>query len=142
MKSPRLISALIVATTAGLLFGSTSSLADAPPGRYTIDEVEDTVLDTKTGLTWQRTAAPKPFTASPCPVNWRRPTLNELVTLVDRTRVDPAIDIVAFPDTAKVPFWSDSRTGNGGAFAWTVDFATGATLPLSINETHYLRCVR
>lgn len=61
--------------------------------------------DTKTGLEWQRRVETASMGIAPATYceqltisggGWRAPTLKELLTLVDPTRFDPAIDPQAF----------------------------------------------
>lgn len=42
--------------------------------------------------------------------DWRMPTFDELFSLVDRTRYNPAIDIIKFPDTKSTWYWSSTPT--------------------------------
>lgn len=40
--------------------------------------------------------------------DWRMPTVEELFGLADRSRVDPAIDVDAFPDTKSTWYWTST----------------------------------
>ena len=93
-----------------------------------------TVVDTTTGLEWQR----KPLgrfehhqAIDACAAvehdggGFRLPTRAELLTLVDITRFDPAIDIAAFPDIKGGWFWSSDLCAWSSASAWFVDFDLG-----------------
>src|SRR5437868_4121788 len=70
---------------------SSPTNADAPPGRYVISN--GTVYDTKTKLQWQQSAASSMYTFAAakafCSGNWRLPTVKELLTIVDDSRVSP-----------------------------------------------------
>lgn len=119
--------------------------ADAPPGRYTLGT--GTVFDTKTKLTWQRAASSTPYSQSDarnsCPSGWRLPTLNELASLIDLSRSNPAIDVSAFPSTPAQPFWSTTYAfGGASVFGFVVDFNTGAVYQADSSELHYTRCVK
>jgi hypothetical protein len=140
---------LIAATLMGTV---RPAIADAPPGRYTIDAGE--VTDTQTGLVWQQgmsaatglTWADAATYCSTLALNnhtWRVPSLRELQTLVDDGKT-PAIDLTAFPGTPSTYFWtSNAFTGNPGN-AWIVDFTYGFTYGYGIDVTGAtpVRCVR
>jgi hypothetical protein len=106
------------------------------------------VRDNRTGLTWQGgMGSPQPMqfvTASPLCASlgsgYRLPTEKELLTLVDPSRVQPAIDVGVFPGTAAYLYW----TSQGGPFPTTgvsVSFALGATAAAD-GSGAYTRCVR
>ncbi len=125
---------------------------DAPTA-YTV--TDDVVIDLVTKLTWQRAAMAAPLTWSAgiaaCDAltlggssDWRLPTATELFSIVDLTRLAPAIEPTAFPDTAAAPFWSASPHAKMVGLAWAVDFTNGR-----IDFGHYstwqarrVRCVR
>jgi Protein of unknown function (DUF1566) len=126
--------------------------ASAPPGRYTIGV--DTVYDTKTKLTWQRTASPSTYTqpdaVSYCATlglngaTWRLPTMKELLTIVDLsvTPPGPTIDASAFPDPPNGYYWSVTPyTGTPGS-AWSVLFMYGFSYGNTMTDASYARCVR
>jgi hypothetical protein len=92
-----------------------SARAAAPPGRYTVNT--DTVVDTATGLTWQRAlpggtrtlAEAKSYCADLSLAGigaggWRLPRRLELESIVDRGTCDPSIDATAFPSTPSIFF--------------------------------------
>ncbi|MBK7655962.1 MAG: DUF1566 domain-containing protein [Betaproteobacteria bacterium] len=53
---------------------------------------------------------------------YRMPNVKELVSLVNRTRAEPAIDNIAFPSTPSDASWSSSRCCGP---AWGVGFDGG-----------------
>jgi hypothetical protein len=130
--------------------------ADAPPNHYVL--TADTVSDTKTGLVWQRAASSQMvwnLAGSYCQqltlggTGWRLPSAKELLTLVDPTRYDPAIDPNAFPGTKGVAYWSASTysdlansPASGGLVVFSVDFKTGALTGYPGNQNLTTRCVR
>jgi len=139
--------------------------AEAPPGRYTVTDT--TVLDTKTGLTWQRVASSTSFTwdtaKSYCATvtglpgaGWRLPTMKELATLLDLTKPAPTfyIDLTVFNmptnyvNTDGV-FWTATPYAgppqlnwNGNAGAWNVYFKGGVTYYNQTVVGAWARCVR
>jgi len=92
------------------------------------------VHDTHTGLIWARTyavngeakrmdhaAAVKQ--AAELGDHWRLPTRTELLTLVDDTTYEPAIDKAAFPDTPSEWFWTSTPVAwDPSSTAWIVYF--------------------
>jgi hypothetical protein len=138
------------------LFGASSALAlvalvsarsvraSAPAGRYAPGAGTGTVLDTKTGLTWQaqvpsaKTTWPNAYeycqslSLGGLSSGWRLPSVGELLTLIDDSRWDPAIDITQFPNTPfDAYYWTSSQTSvgdlSGMNLGWTVDFGIGLT---------------
>ena len=138
----RRLSAAAFLAAAALTLRSTAS---APEGHYTI--TSNTVLDTKTGLTWERVLSGTALTwanaGTYCSTleldgsGWRMPTLKELLTLVDFSVDAPAvsIDSVAFPATPGEFFWS---TPSGRGVGFNGGFAAAVTIPGTAN----VRCVR
>lgn len=113
------------------------------------------VSDEVTGLVWQEPAAEGAFgwaaAMSYCETlelngwrNWRLPSRIELVSLVDYTEYDPALDSGAFSPTSAL-FWTSSQREQNGAVAyWWVRFRagdTGTSLADSERE-NAVRCVR
>lgn len=121
--------------------------------RYTLDQAEKTVSDNWTGLIWRQEQAPGTFdwqaATSACRTlgaRWRLPTVRELLTLVDPTKLTLAIDPVAFPSTPDEPFWTS--VPDSGGRAWVVDFGRlvpiGAGVPQTRDTSSQsrVRCVR
>lgn len=138
---------LLVAWLGSLTF-ALPALADAPPSRYTFPAT-GTVHDTRTNLTWQRDVDAGSYTqsaaASYCTGltlangGWRLPTRAELLTLVDPTKYNPAIDTSAFPSTPSDFFWSSSAYSG---VAWSVYFNSGSSSDFVPGATYRVRCVR
>lgn len=57
---------------------------------------------------------------------WRLPTVEELLALSDRTRVSPAIDTDAFPDTRSDWYWTSTVHAPDSSYAWLVYFNDGS----------------
>jgi hypothetical protein len=125
--------------------------AGAPAGRFTIGS--GTVYDTKTKLTWQQ-ATPSttyswPDAKTYCAgaglggAGWRLPTVRELQTLVDYSRLtDPRIDTTAFPATPSAAFWSASPAAGSPSLAWLVNFYDGFASSYDVTTLVDVRCVR
>jgi hypothetical protein len=127
----------------------------APPtcqcsSRYNVTASE--VMDTTTGLVWQRTASASTFThanalthCSGMGGGWRVPTKGELEGIVTGI-VGPRIDACAFPGASSSIFWvSTAYPGMPGVY-WAVNFASGSTPGGATGDTgttpHLVRCVR
>lgn len=97
-----------------------------------IDNGDNTITDTKTGLIWSKNtiATDVDFANAEKAVaalgdGWRLPTIDELETLVDRTRYSPAIDTEAFLDTESDRYWSATPHAKYTSAVWVVDFYGG-----------------
>jgi hypothetical protein len=111
------------------------------------------VVDTVTGLMWQAAVDPgtydSPSAKAFCKglslaghADWRLPARVELVSLLDFTRHDPAIDANAFPDTPSNGFWTTSPVAGAVDVAWYVDFRDGSTYNDFTYRPYAARCVR
>lgn len=151
------------------LFGRDDARAAAPPCRYTTSGGADAgasqliVHDTVTGLNWQQT-----LPATPCPADgaglctwadaqtycanlsyggistgWRVPTQNELLSIVDFSQYNPAIDTTYFPPPVNF-FWSSAllQLDAGSGQAWAVNFTDGSTGYFPLSDVQQVRCVR
>jgi hypothetical protein len=126
--------------------------ADAPAGRYTV--AGGTVHDTKTNLTWQQAVPATTYTwadaktfcagvgSSLGGAGWRLATVNELLTIIDYSRSDPAIDPSYFPATPGGLFWTALPFNPSSTAAWLVNFGTGSTMFASAAAAFNVRCVR
>jgi hypothetical protein len=113
----------------------------------------DLVLDSVTQLTWQRRLSDLTYSwdeaRSYCACltlggydDWQVPSRVELVSIVDFTRQDPALDPVAFPDTPFEWFWSSSTVAGEDGLAWYVAFWDGNTHSSTTDSSYRVRCVR
>jgi hypothetical protein len=112
----------------------------------------DIAHDNSTGLTWQRRVEHDNYTwkdagshcsrLDPNTGGWRLPSVRELLSLVDVSRVEPAIDTSAFPDTPSEFFWSSSPSSAPAGTAWGVNFTRGASGAGLIGTEAHVRCVR
>lgn len=119
--------------------------------RFTISG--GTVTDQYTGLTWQRDVAPGTYTwedaKAHCPTvstdggGWRLPSVKELVTLIDNTRYNPAIEVSTFLGTNDATWSATEYADSPPVSAWNVRFYLGRTdLSLPTTSTAQVRCVR
>ena len=111
--------------------------------RYSYSPDASEVTDSQTGLVWRRCAEGMAWSGSTCTgttatytheaalarartqTGWRLPNVKELGSIADRTRVGPAIDMVAFPATSSNSFWSSSPDAGRMGFSWVVGFNNG-----------------
>jgi len=106
---------------------------------------DDVVFDTATGLEWQAEAAERMTWyeanehAEGLGEGWELPTVEELATLVDYSRVKPA---TAFPDHENGYFWSSSAFAAHPSYVWAVSFDYGAVSSAGKNPASRVRCVR
>ncbi len=122
----------------------------APEPRFTYDA--STVTDLGTGLVWQRDhfAARTWLDAlDTCETlelathaDWRLPTLKETQTLVDDRRLQPSIDVVAFPNTPSEWFWSSTPIQFPPNEAWATSYTDGYASIHAFDELQLVRCVR
>jgi hypothetical protein len=124
--------------------------ASAPSGRYTASN--GTVLDTRTGLTWQQASSASTYTWSDAKAHcaslslngtgWRLPSVKELETLVDFTVGSGARIDATFPGTSASYFWSSSPLAGSATSAWEVSFGNGRAAYGDVGTTDPVRCVR
>lgn len=143
MKTAQLVP-LYIACLLGIL----PITASAQPYSVSPDGTE--VTDKKTGLIWQRCAEGMKWNKKTCTgvastfthqaavqlgitraaatgKNWRLPNIDELSSIVDINRANPAINRNAFPATPAKSFWSSSPPVGEGIFGWYIDFSDGYT---------------
>ena len=128
-------------------------LGDLPTPNHFHDNSDGTVTDTFTGLMWQRASSLDFYNwqdalaysenlNSAGHSDWRLPNCNELITLVDFTEYNPAIDTDSFPDTLSSPYWSSTTFASGIDQAWRVSFLNGKGSGYEKTNTYYARAVR
>jgi hypothetical protein len=76
------------------------------------------------------------------PGGWRLPTSDELSSIVDMAREDPAIDVEAFPSTRAETFWSSSTVAGSPDEAWYVSFGWGFVGNGKMSFNNRVRCAR
>jgi hypothetical protein len=121
-----------------------------PTPRYAYDA--EVVLDHATGLAWQRghlgplgwldALASCESLSLAGHQDWRLPTLKETQTLVDDRRLQPSIDVVAFPGTPSEWFWSSTPIQYPPDEGWATSYTDGYASIHAFTELHLFRCVR
>lgn len=76
--------------------------------------------------------------------DWRLPTRQELLGIVNYDRFNPAIDTRYFPDVQNGNrlFWSSSPNADFSYYAWYVDFGYGSSFSDDKYDDYYVRLVR
>jgi hypothetical protein len=89
----------------------------------TWDKATSNCTGTAATYTWDEAKALKTTFAGKS--DWRLPNMAELVTIVERENVNPAINTTLFPNMLSNYFWSSSPYANGSNDAWIVNFSYG-----------------
>ena len=74
--------------------------------------------------------------------DWRLPNVKELKSIADMTKLNPAIDIVYFPNTVSSSYWSSTSYAGDTAGACFVHFGDGYAGSSNKTDALYVRCVR
>jgi len=121
-------------------------------GGYT-DNGDGTVTDTSTGLMWQQATPSMTWWLALvyCEglnlggyMDWRMPTIKELLSLVDFSHTNPSINTNHFPNTnIFTDYWSSTANTNKPDSAWGVSFDYGDhNGDLNKSANYYVRAVR
>ncbi len=73
--------------------------------------------------------------------DWRLPNINELKSLIDRSKSNPAI-VEGFKNTSSDYYWSSTTYEDTKSSAWVVDFSYGNVGNYNKDDNSYVRCVR
>ena len=131
------------------------------------DNHDGTITDTATGLMWQKCSMGQTYNASTngcdgsassytwqqalaeCESlvlaghsDWRLPNRNELQSIVDYSRHDPAINTTYFPNTVSSGYWSSTTDAHDTVYAWRVYFSDGVVDGNHKSYDSYVRAVR
>ena len=116
--------------------------------------VHEIVRDNSTGLEWQAAPFDKRMSwadaEKACKAlrlgghdDWRMPSLQELESIRDLSRVNPAIDTDAFPNTPNEWFWTSTPCADSPKdTAWVVSFGNGGSDILNRGYSYRVRAVR
>ena len=135
---------------------------DRPSTDY-VDNGDGTVTHTPTDLMWMRCSEGQSWSGSACigaasalsltaaktvtssfagKSDWRVPTVEELLSLIDYTTpTSPLLNRAVFPSTLSRYYWSGTPSGTSGN-AWGVDFGWGYGDVPGFYETFPVRLVR
>ncbi len=129
------------------------------PANLSRDDTNDIVSDSTTGLQWQDDSDAKTtLTGWAAAIDhcendlalggyndWRLPNKNELLTIVDRSRKFPAIDVSVFQNTDETYssyYWSSTTSTSATGKAWYVRFTLGYSYDDAKSYNRTVRCVR
>ena len=112
----------------------------------------DIVTDSISGLEWQDDAVGSTMTwenaITQCESltlgghsDWRLPNINELKSIVDRSKVNPAV-VTGFTSTSSASYWSSTTYEGRKDGAWDVGFSSGYVGYGLKDYNYYVRCVR
>jgi hypothetical protein len=158
MKKIILASLFLLVPLVGSLF---------PAGSFT-DNANGTVTDNGTGLIWQKCSAPQTYSSGCTGTvtaydwdsalaycegltlggsgNWRLPSMNELVSLMDYSRTPAINSLFTVPSTNSSAYWSSTTYASGPSFtdAWIVFFIKAGSTSTwdKLTAFPYVRCVR
>lgn len=122
---------------------------------FTRDDTKKIVTDNATHLQWQDNADAKNITKKwraaidYCEgsslggyTDWRLPNINELKSIVDRSKFNPTI-VTGFQNVSSDVYWSSTTVEDYKNDAWFVYFGSGYVGYVSKdNYYYYVRCVR
>jgi len=77
--------------------------------------------------------------------DWRLPDVNELLSIIDFSVRDPAIDTQFFPNTNAIYpsyYWSGRERSANTSQVYAIQFMTGATITSSKTQTYFVRLIR
>jgi len=133
----------------------TDSIAESTPASRFIAGETATVTDTETKLVWARCSLGQDWTGKTCSgtpekyswqeateivkklndenfeghADWRLPQIPELASIVERQCFDPRVNIVVFPATSPVSYWSATERKGYVDYAYVLNFGAGETGP-------------
>lgn len=103
----------------------------------------DCYFDTQTGLEWSlENYGPMTWERAisfPTYLIYRIPSMQELFTLIDYSKFDPATEL---PGMKSFYYWSSSTSAHYPDGAWLVNFFNGSVDASTKTINYYVRCVR
>lgn len=144
---------------------NTNIVRTAPDSRYelVVGSGGSEVLDTQTGLIWQRCSLGQTWNGTTCTGaasfhtwtgaiakaraignGYRLPNIRELKSLTEKACFEPAINNTFFPNTASdgYVYWSASPVAGYNGLAWGVYFGNGSALNDDKAYGNVVRAVR
>jgi len=139
-----------------------------PPQPLFSDNLDGTITDQLTGLTWQKCSDGQNYgVASDCSsgsstlhpwaaalnhcetlnfagqTDWRLPDRNELSSIVDvNQHPNAAVDPTAFPNTSLLKYWTSTTDSAAPVYAWEILFDYGDVADAPKGNSNSIRCVR
>ena len=120
---------------------------------YTRDDINGTVTDNATNLEWQDDAIGSTMTWANAVTycdgltldgkdDWRLPSIEELVSITDKSKVNPSINETYFKSVTSNYYWSSTTLASDSSLAWGVYFNYGYDGWYNKTSSYYVRCVR
>ena len=73
--------------------------------------------------------------------DWRLPTINELISITDKSKFDPAIN-PAFKSVNSDMYYSFTKSAESMSNVWVVFFRNGVSIRQDASFRYFARCVR
>ncbi|MBT5934343.1 DUF1566 domain-containing protein [Sulfurimonas sp.] len=121
---------------------------------FTRNDAKELVVNNVTGLMWQDNSAVKSVKKNWQDAkgycenltlagysDWHLPSIKELETLADTTKVNPAIKD-GFKNVTSSGYWSSSSSVSDSKNAWNVLFQSGFSGNFNKTNEYYVRCAR
>ncbi|MBU0673780.1 MAG: DUF1566 domain-containing protein [Proteobacteria bacterium] len=135
-----------------ILTGLLTLVSSAYAGDFS-DNNNGTITDNVTGLVWQQSddyiSRSWEQAISYCEAlvlgrtsDWRLPNVKELRSIVDESKINPAIDLDMFRRTVWSGYWTSTTYNKISTDAWVVEFAYGYVDYSYKIFSYYVRCVR
>jgi len=159
---PLFFTALLMADGPVLKTGQTTEYKAGDDGTYkagtarSYNRVAGVVIDNATGMQWQDDYSDNANTiktanwadaATYCTSlnldgpGWRLPSIEELVSITDKSRTNPSID-PTFQNVTSNLYWSSTTYAFLSGYAWGVNFYYGGDGLGAKTSSFYVRCVR
>jgi hypothetical protein len=124
--------------------------APVPDGRFVVRE--GVVADSSTGLEWERVVNERRYSQATATTycsglaldggGFRLPSVAELLSIVDASRVDPALPQPAFAGSPVYGFWSSTPHTPKAGYGWFVSSGFGSSHFAVATFALRVRCVR
>ena len=108
----------------------------------TVDANKNTIVNGLDYATWKEALALCEESTHAGHSDWRLPNINELQSLVDTGRYNPAIDISVFSCLSSSTYWASTPCSAFSNRSWGVTFTGGGVDFDTKGSSLYVRCVR
>lgn len=144
-----------------------TTVASTTPDSNFTDNLDGTITDITTGLTWMKCSIGQSYDATNLTCTgeatqfswedaleaaygyefndssaWRMPNVKELASITERSCVRPSINETMFPATPSDDFWSSTPSLATAGDIWVVAFFNSSNSLKSSESSIYLRLVR
>jgi len=111
-----------------------------------VPKEKETWIDPNTNLVWEKLGSDRTMSwkeafkyAEKLGDGWRLPTVQELFSLIDITKINPACKII---NTYSLRYWSSTTYVSNTSRAWGVFFYYGYMNLDNKSNNNYVRCVK